>query len=506
MSKGFGFAALTLMLLAGSMAAAQDDQSSSSTPPPAATAQDNSEPFADENPPISGVDQPSLEPHSAPESFLLPGLHFSESLESNVANSIGGAGVTSVTRGLASLTMQKLWKTDEVAMDYFGGASYYSQGYGLQQLQQFDVDNRVNWRRGQLGIQDSFSYLPEGTFGFGAYGGGGAYNSGFGSLGAGLLGASAFGGQSSAFVGGNGLGVSLGLVPRLTNLGLVDVVEDLTPRSSVTFTGGYGLVHFYGSLIEQSALGGALQQNVNFVGSSQYSAQAAYNRVLNPKDQLAISYGYQYFHFSVAGTAFHSQVVQLMYGHRISGRMDLLLSAGPQFTGFTEEVCDLPTIPPASCASFGGAVSSVGVSKIGAAGRASLRYRFPKTSLSLSYQRYDTSGSGIFAGAETSIVQFAVARPISRTWDLFGDVGYAKNSELQSPGTAVSATSFTSVYAGAGVHRQLSRSLRAFLSYQFNDLSFNNTCTLGAAACNSISHNQVGSFGLDWTPRPIRLD
>lgn len=508
MSKGFGFAVMVVMLLAGSMAVAQDDQSSSSSaaPAPAVIEPQNVEPFADENPPISGVDQPSLEPHSAPESFLLPGLHFSESLESNVANTVNGSGVTSVTRGLASLTLQKLWKTDEVAMDYFGGASYYSQGFGLQQLQQFDIDNRINWRRGQLGVQDSFSYLPEGTFGFGAYGGGGAYSSGLGSLGSGLLGASAFGGQNSVFAGGNGIGVSLGLVPQLMNLGLADVVEELSPKSSVTLTGGYGLVHFYGSLIEQSALGGALQQNVNFVGSSEYSAQVAYDRTLNPKDQFAISYGYQYFHFSIAGTAFHSQVVQAMYGHRISGRMDLLISAGPQITGFSEQVCDLPTIPTVSCASFGGTLSSIGISKVGVAGRASLRYRFPKTSLSLSYQRYDTSGSGIFAGAETNLFQFAVARPLTRTWDLFGDVGYAKNSELQSPGSVVNATSFTNVYAGVGLHRQLNRSLRAFLSYQFNDLSLNNTCTVATVACNNISHNQVGSFGLDWTPRPIRLD
>jgi len=502
MGKGFGFAIL-LLLLAGSMAAAQDDQSSSA--PPVAVEQQNVEPFADENPPISGVDQPSLEPHSAPESFLLPGLHFSESVESNVANTVNGSGVTSVTRGLASLTLQKLWKTDEVAMDYFGGASYYSQGFGLQQLQQFDIDNRVNWRRGQLGFQDSFSYLPEGTFGFGAYGGGGAYSSGLGSLGAGLLGASAFGGQNSVFAGGNGIGVSLGLVPRLTNLGLVDVVEELSPKSSMTVTGGYGLVHFYGSLIEQSALGGPLPQNIHFVGSSEYTGQIAYDRALNPKDQIALSYGYQYFNFSTEGTAFHSQVVQLMYGHRISGRMDFLVSAGPQFTGITQKECDLPTIPVNSCAVFGGSVSSPGVSKIGAAGRASLRYRFPKTSLSLTYQRFDTSGSGIFAGAETNIAQFTLARPLTRVWDLFGDLGYSKNSELQVPGSAINATSFTTGYGGVGVHRQLGRSLRAFVSYQFNDLSLNNKCALGAA-CNNISNNHVGSIGLDWTPRPIRLD
>ncbi len=74
--------ALTLVVSAGAWA--QDDQS---TPPPAATAPSTSDASLSDNPPISAIDQPDLEPHSAPESFLLPGLHFSESIESNVANS-----------------------------------------------------------------------------------------------------------------------------------------------------------------------------------------------------------------------------------------------------------------------------------------------------------------------------------------------------------------------------------------------------------------------------------
>ncbi|MGC1371575.1 MAG: hypothetical protein WA824_05510, partial [Candidatus Sulfotelmatobacter sp.] len=208
---------LALILVVTAAAWAQDDQS---TPPPATTAPTTSDASLSDNPPISAIDQPDLEPHSAPESFLLPGAHFSESVESNVANTPNGSGVTPVTRALGSLTLQKIWKTDEVAMDYIGGvADYAKTTIGLEQLQQFDFDNRVNWRRGQLAIRDAFSYLPEGTFGFGAYGGGAAYNAGFGGLGAGLLGAGAFGGQTSAFAGGNGLGISLGLVPRITNLG-----------------------------------------------------------------------------------------------------------------------------------------------------------------------------------------------------------------------------------------------------------------------------------------------
>lgn len=495
---------LALALLPCSLVWAQDNQS---TPPPAASGElSTSEASLSDNPPISAIDQPNLEPHSAPESYLLPGLHFSESIESNVANSSNGSGITPVTRGLGSLTLQKIWKTDEMAMDYIGGvADYANNNIGLEQLQQFDIDNRISWRRGQLAIRDSFSYLPEGNFGFGAYGGGGAYNAGFGGLGAGLLGAGAFGGQSSAFLGGNGLGISLGLVPRITNLGLVDVIQDLTPKSSVTFIAGYGLVHFDGSVVVENPLAGPLEENLNFIGSSEYTGQVAYNRQLNPRNQVAISYGYQDFNFTTAGTAFHSQVVQLMYGHRISGRMDFLISAGPQITRINQQECAIPTIPASSCAEFGAPVTSVGVTNLGAAGRVSLRYKFPRTSLAASYQRYDTNGSGIFAGAETNIAQADIARPLSRIWDLFADVGYSKNSELQVPGTTVNATSFSYEFAGIGLHRQFGRSLRGFVSYQFNNLRFNTACPVGTA-CNNLSHNQVGSIGLDWTPRPIRLD
>ncbi|MGA8617855.1 MAG: hypothetical protein WB660_04965, partial [Candidatus Sulfotelmatobacter sp.] len=248
MNRGPIILTLTLSLFAGSAAWAQDDQQPASSPVPA-FGQDNPAPTVSENPPISGIDQPGLEPHAAPQSFLLPGLHFSESVDSNVGTTLGGSSVSAVSTALGSLTLQKLWRNYQVAMDYVGGVSYYDQsGIGLQQLQQLDIDNRINWKRGQLAIRDSLSYLPEGAFGFGGYGGIGAYNSSLGSSGSGLLGGSAFGGQTSAFLGGNGLQVALGLVPRLTNSGLVDVVEELSPKSSVTFAAGYGLVHFYGSL------------------------------------------------------------------------------------------------------------------------------------------------------------------------------------------------------------------------------------------------------------------
>jgi hypothetical protein len=96
-------------------------------------------------------------------------------------------------------------------------------------------------------------------------------------------------------------------------------------------------------------------------------------------------------------------------------------------------------------------------------------------------------------------------------WDAFGDFGLSKNSQLQLAGSTVAATEFKYVYAGAGLHRQFGPNLRGFLSYQFNYLTFNSGCPVPQApssgiGCSNDSQRHVGSIGLDWTPRPIRLD
>src|SRR5579863_9814908 len=43
----------------------------------------------DENPPISGLDIPNLQPHAAPLSYRQAGAHVSESADTNIENSLG---------------------------------------------------------------------------------------------------------------------------------------------------------------------------------------------------------------------------------------------------------------------------------------------------------------------------------------------------------------------------------------------------------------------------------
>jgi hypothetical protein len=425
-----------------------------------------------ENPPISGLDMPNLEPHSAPLSYLQAGAHFSESVDSNIQNSLGGSEVSTITRLFGSLELQRLWNHYALSLDYVGGVGYYNAtGLGWRQIEELGLDQKVTWKRGQLNVRDVFSYQPEGSFGS-SYGG-------IGVAGAAL-------GGESVFFGGTALG-DLGQVPRIMNLALADVEESLTPKSSVTVSGGYGFLHF---LQDDSVLG-----NV-FIGSSQLTGQVGYDRQLGRHDQAAIVYGYEKFEFSTE-ESFVNNVIQLMWGHRISGRMDFVIGVGPQFTQLSDLGNDV---------------------RISAAGRAELRYQFPKTLLDASYGHFLTAGSGFFAGAESDIARFSASRPLTRKWTGFTDIGYSRNSRVlpttcpfgqlisgQCPGVAGNVYKYG--FAGAGVRRNFGRTVQLYGSYQFNYLTIDSSyCGLSGGPCDHDSQRHVATVGLDWTPRPVRLD
>jgi len=515
MSKLQWLGTLGMLAVALSTAWAQDDsQSTPSTAPPqpaAAYGQENSPPAVSENPPISGIDLPNLEPHAAPLSYLQPGGTVSESADSNIGSSTGTQSFRSITRGIGSLALQRVWSHYDLAMQYEGGVAYYDQsGIGWKALQQMDLQQKISWKRGELSVRDSFSYLPEGNFGA-------AYGS-LGSQGIASMGETSFG----SFWGGTSLG-TLGIVPRIMNVALADLSENLSPKSAITAAGGYALTHFYGT---------DPQTGSQYLNNTQISGQFGYDRTLSAHTQVALVYGYQAFDFTSVGTSFHSNIIQAMYGHRISGRLDFLIAAGPQFTNIAvaSEVCSNSLLPPGFLCSLGGGTnlpSTDRSQRIGVAGQMRFRYRFPRTSLELSYQRFETSGSGLFAGAQTDIARLRVDRPINRVWSGFGDLGYSRNARVAQLSTAqlstcvfpgqsnpnslppcpgIDANTYTYGFIGVGVHRAFGRDFHGFASYQFNELAFDHSYCGGLPACSRIGNRNVITIGLDWTPRPIRLD
>lgn len=438
------------VLLLGATAWAQQDSGQEPPPPPTpapAFGQEPPPPQVTQAPPVTSLDEASLEPAIAARSFLQPGAHVTETVNSN----LGQGGTVAITRLLGSLDLTRLWSRYTFTANYIGGASLYSDSLDQpSQIHAMAVAQRYAWRTGQLQIRDALTYLPEGSFGFSGFGGAG----GGGGLGGG------------GFGGGTSFG-SLGQNPRLTNGVTLDVRESLSPRSSITLAGGYTFTDFLHTT------------NPGTINSRQVSAQAGYSRVLNKFDQIGLQYGYQQFQFPIqnAGTI-DSHIIQGLYEHQISGRMDLVLGAGPQITTVRS-----PAVP---------------TTRISVSARATLRYRFPRYSVALNYNRHTTAGSGIQLGSQTDDVRFTFQRPLSRLWTSNLDVGYSHHSALQAAlGTGFAGT-YQSGFGGGGLSRRLGRFFSFQVHYQYDYLNFSGN--------NRSLNRHIGDVTLSWHPNPIRLD
>ena len=448
------------------------------TTPPVAFGQEPPAQQVSKFPPLSGLDEASLEPAIAPRSFVWASLQGAETVDTNSTNALNAPGQHTGFRGSTRLGgmagLQRLWSRYQLMADYSGGGALYTgTSVADSQLHRFDIDSRVLWRTGTFQLRDSVSYLPEGTFGGGTFGGVLGSGGAGGGLGGGILGGGGGGGQFNFL--GNGSFGSVGNSPRLMNLTVADIQELLSPRSAITMSGAYNIVHY------TKSTGGAL------LDSRQITAQAGYNYAVTRRDSLAVAYAFQSFRFPTAGGGgFETHVIHFLYGHQISGRMDVVLGGGPQLTRLSS---------PAT-----GTSNSLSLS-----GRFSLRYRFPKTSLSLTYNRFNSAGSGFVAGAVSDVVNLAIGRPLGRRWSVGLDAGYSHNKRLQNSTVGVNAGSFNDVYTGVRASRTLTPSLNAFAFYQFSDVKFSsNICAVGG--CGALSTRHVIGVGLSWRPHPIRID
>ena len=476
-----------------SVAVAQDDSTSgSSGAAPAATApaeQNNAE-----NPPLSGLDQPVAEPAFGGRSYLVPGFQLSETADSNAAavNAGSNSHTSETTRALFSADLQKIWRKYQFGLDYIAGGDFYAGPLfspGQQRVTQehsLAAVQRILWRTGQFAIRDSFDYLPEGSFGFNSYGGAGAFGS---SLGNGVSGVGAGAGLGSGLGSGNVGQVSYGSVayqPRVDNGTVIDIVQGLSPRSTVTLSGGYNFSHYLN----------LSQQPFNVINSQQVDGQVGFNHLLNRKDQIGVDYAFQEIHFPHAGSgSINAHIWHLLYGHRVTGKLNLTLAGGPQIVTLHNG----PTSKtPGTSTSFAANAQAMFTYTVST-----------RTHLQLTYQRYVTPGSGFYAGANTNAARVSVGHLFGRHWTTNTDVGYSHNSNLQTSNSGtvgVSSRSYQFWYAGSSLQRQLGQQFNVFVSYQFNDLGLGQCGATNTSLCGVTAKRHTGQIGINWHPRPIRLD
>ncbi len=464
-----------LLILGMSLcASAQTSSQSPAGTTPAPAFGQNAPVLNPENPPVSGLDEPTLELRTASRSFVSPALQVSGSADTNAGNALGTTGLEGISRVLGALDLQQLWPKSDLFLEYLGGGAFYTSPYEARQLQAVGLEAVTRWRTGQVTLRDSFSYLPDGAFQIG-FGG----NPGLGlatGFGTGMQGGVLPGSQAI----GNGLLGTVGNIPRLANTAILDAVQAINPRSAFTVAGAFSNAHFYDSAACSTP------GNLCLINSDQLTIEGGYSHLVSRHDQLGVVYAFQLFQFpQETGGEVYIHVVNLRWSHTISGRMSFIAGAGPQYT-------DLELGGPATHWSL--------------SARVQLRYKFGHGSMVASYEKYTSTGSGFFLGAKTQAARLGYTRPLGRTWEFYGDLGYSHNTKLQPADIGVTgASSYNEGSAGAVVRRHLGRSYDFFAAYRFSELAFNAPIESGGTN-GKIAQRHVGTIGVEWHPKPTRIE
>ncbi len=471
---------LALLVFGMSLCAAGQNtpqsQSQPQSPAPAPAFGQNTTPVLDpENPPVTGLDAPGLDLRTASRSFISPALQVTESADTNPGVELGTTGaenLTSVTRVLGALDLQQFWPKSDLFLEYLGGGAFYASPYDIKNLQAAGLEAITRWRTGQVTLRDTFSYLPDGSFEIGTFGGAPGLGLASGGMGTGEEG----GGLPGSERFGTGQFGAIGSIPRLSNTAILDAVQAINPRSAITVAGGFSNAHFY----DPTNL---------LVNSDQYTVEGGYSHLLSRHDQIGVLYGFQLFQFPQnTGGQIYNHIVNVRVSHTLNGRLSLVVGVGPQYTELEQ----------------GGYLSHWSVSA-----RAQLRYKWGHASVVATYEKFTSPGSGFFAGADTQAARLGIKRPLARTWDFYGDVSYSHNRKLQFVPVQVNASSYDEGSVGAVFRKHLGRSYDFLAAYRFNDVEFN---TVGDAPVNlpgssgRIAQRHIGTIGVEWHPTPTRIE
>jgi hypothetical protein len=416
--------------------------------------------------PLSGAQRLTLGNYSELHSFVLPSVSVTTQLDAN-GGAAGDGGLSSVTYLLGSLDLHHVSGRSELQLNYTGGGMLSTGGDENALIQDLELSDNFRWQRWSLLMGDQVSYLSESSFGFGGVGGLGFLNAnpqpGPGGVASGSL-------PSLDTVLTPSQTIPTASVPRLSNTALAQVEYDLSPRSSWTVFGSYGLLRFFGE---------------GYVNSSNTLLQTGYNYQVSPQTSIAVLYRLNVFQFTNLGQGIDDHVVQLSYARRVTGRLSFQFAAGP----------DVEMIRGPLTGSSTHLLWSLD---------SSLGYSLGRTALSLSFDRMVTGGSGVLVGAETNQAQGTLVRNLSQTWQGSVAVGYANNRSLLEIAANPAQPLLNYWYSVIRASHQLLPGMSFFVAYGAQ-LQGTDTYACDAMNCGASSITQELSLGFNWGLRPIAL-
>ena len=414
---------------------------------------------------LTGVEDLSLGTMAIEHSYWQPRLAVSETVDSNPGYLTSGNSWGTWTSLLGGVDIHRVSGVSELLVSYTGGGMFSTGNNDSPTgtIQELSLSDRFSFRRWTLAVFDQTSYLPESAFGFA------------GTAGAGLPGVGTGLGLGSGFTPGQS--ILTGRSQNLSNAFDVEVDAKLSPRTSLTFVGGYSLLHYFDD---------------NLLNFGDATFQAGYNYQATRNDTVAVSYQFAAFRYSNVDQSLNLHTVQASYARRVTGKLAFQISAGPQFA-----LSSIPVTGSSSTTSSGATSSSQLYWTLNTA----LQYQLRRAALRATYNHGVTGGSGVLAAAESDIVTGTFNDQVSRTFNAGLTVGYSRNRGF-APIAGSAEQSYSYWFAGVNVAHPFGRTLDAFANYQLQYQDTNTSGCVGSACTMNVIRNQI-SFGVNFHKQPI---
>jgi hypothetical protein len=261
--------------------------------------------------------------------------------------------------------------------------------------------------------------------------------------------------------------IATGWAERLDNTALAEVDYSLSRRSTVTFSGSYGLLHFFQS---------------GYIDGATAQGHAGYTYRLTPRDSMAVTYNYSLMSFTGTTTRTVSHLAQLSFSHTLAARWSFQVAGGPELLQF--QGLGLPS-----------------GSQLTWSLTSSLNYLTHHNAYALQYFRGITGGSGVILGAETEGLTASVSRSLTRYWSGALNGGAAQNTGLV-PSQAL--PQFDYWFAGGNIGRPLGRHLHFNLNYAYQRQTQSGGCAV--LSCGLSTGRNAGSFTLEWHPLGVHRE
>jgi hypothetical protein len=427
----------------------------------------NTQQLSPDTRPLAGVQDLSL---GAPitRSYWQPHIDFSGTADSNALETPTGSswgGWISLSGGI---DVHRTSGNSDLTVSYTSGGMFAIDSVASNGLVQgLAVTDKYSFHRTTLTFIDQLTYLPEASTGFAGLGG--VPLPGGGSTGLG-----------SVFTPGQT--VLTGRDQNLGNTFVTEVDTSLTHRTSLTFAGGYVLLHYF---------------DAELLDYNDAIFRAGYNYQLTRKSTLAVLYTFSGYRYSDFDQSINSNTVQLSYGLRVTGKWAFQIAVGPQFTSSHS--------PITSTTGSTGGESGTGtnsISEVYWALNTSLLWQGERTGAGLSYNHGVGGGSGVLAGSLTDNVTGSVTRQVSRTFSSDISGGYSRNQGVAIGGPVPINQTYDYWFGGASITRPFGRSLGLTLSYQLQYQISNSAVCVGLTCGTNIVRNLV-SVGVGWHSRPL---